>query len=133
MYNLYGFGYIQELELLRESGFHPMEVIRAATLHAAEAIGMEDKIGSVEVGKLADLIIMDQNPLKNLKYLYATGDIKLEDNEVIRVGGINHTIKDGIVYNARRLLSDVKKIVDKEKEENPGWKKLLFENIGRKD
>ena len=59
----------EELELLRESGFHPMEVIRAATLHAAEAIGMEDKIGSVEVGKLADLIIMDQNPLKNLKYL----------------------------------------------------------------
>ena len=65
MYNLYGFGYVQELELLREAGFHPMEVIRAATLHAAEAIGMEDQIGSVETGKLADLIIMDQNPLKN--------------------------------------------------------------------
>jgi dihydroorotase-like cyclic amidohydrolase len=133
MYNLYGFGYVQELELLRESGFHPMEVIRAGTLHAAEAIGMEDKIGSVEVGKLADLIIMDQNPLKNLKYLYATGDIKLEDNKVIRVGGIDHTIKDGIIYNAKKLLSDVKEIVDKEKEENPGWEKLLFENIGRKD
>ena len=70
MYNLYGFGFVQELELLREAGFHPMEVIRSATLHAAEAIGMEDKIGTVEFGKLADLIIMDENPLKNLKYLY---------------------------------------------------------------
>ena len=110
-----------------------MEVIRAATLHAAEAIGMEKKIGTIEVGKFADLIIMNENPLKNLKYLYATGDIKLENNEVIRVGGINHTIKDGIIYNTKELLSDVKKIVDKEKEENPGWEKLLFENIGRKD
>ena len=58
-----------KLELLREAGFHPMEVIRAATLHAAEAIGMEDLIGTVEVGKFADLIIMDQNPLKNLKQI----------------------------------------------------------------
>ena len=49
MYILYGFGYIQELELIRESGFHPMEVIRSATLHAAEAIGMEQKIGTIEV------------------------------------------------------------------------------------
>ena len=132
MYNLYGFGYVQELELLREAGFHPMEVIRAATLHAAEAIGMEDQIGSIETGKLADLIIMDQNPLKNLKYLYATGDIKLENNEVIRVGGVSKTIKDGIIFDARELLEDVKKIVDEEKSNTPGWEKLLFENIKRK-
>ena len=132
MYNLYGFGYVQELELLREAGFHPMEVIRAATLHAAEAIGMEDQIGSVETGKLADLIIMDQNPLKNLKYLYATGDIKLENNEVIRVGGVSKTIKDGIIFDAKELLEDVKKIVDEEKKNTPGWEKLLFENIQRK-
>tara|TARA_B100001559_G_C15961832_1_gene376990 strand:- start:54 stop:518 length:465 start_codon:yes stop_codon:yes gene_type:complete len=132
MYNVYGFGYIQELELLREAGFHPMEVIRAATLHAAEAIGMEDKIGTVETGKFADLIIMDQNPLKNLKYLYATGDIKLEGNEVIRVGGVSQTIKDGIIFDARELLEDVKKIVDEEKRNTPGWENLLFENIKRK-
>ena len=36
-----------------------------------------------------DLILMDENPLKNLKYLYATGDIKLdEENDVVRVGGV---------------------------------------------
>ena len=134
MYNLYGFGFVQELELLREAGFHPMEVIRAGTLHAAEAIGMEDKIGTVEVGKLADLILMDENPLKNLKYLYATGDIKLdEENDVIRVGGVEKTIKDGIVYDARLLLEDVKKIVDEEKSKTPDWKSLLYESIGRKN
>jgi imidazolonepropionase-like amidohydrolase len=134
MYNLYGFGFIQELELLREAGFHPMEVIRSATLNAAEAIGMEDEIGTVEVGKLADLIIMDENPLKNLKYLYATGDIKLnENNEVVRVGGVVKTIKDGIIYDARLLLEDVKKIVDEEKSKTIGWENLLYESIGRKN
>ena len=132
MYNLYGFGYIQELELLREAGFHPIEVIRSATLNAAEAAGMENEIGTIEVGKLADLILMDENPLKNLKYLYATGDIKLnEKNKVVRVGGIEKTIKDGIIYDSKLLLEDVKKIVDDEKLDTPGWEKLLYEYIER--
>ena len=132
MYNLYGFGYIQELELIRESGFHPMEVIRAATLHAAEAIGMEKEIGTIEVGKYADMIIMEENPLKNLKYLYATGDIKINDNnEAIRVGGIKYTIKDGIIFDARQLLDDAKKIVDEEKSSTPGWEKFLMDAIER--
>ena len=132
MYNLYGFGYIQELELIRESGFHPMEVIRSATLHAAEAIGMEQKIGTIEVGKFADMIIMEENPLKNLKYLYGTGDIKINDNnEVVRVGGIKYTIKDGIIFDARQLLDDAKKIVDEEKAATPGWEKYLMDSIDR--
>jgi hypothetical protein len=132
MYNLYGFGYIQELELIRESGFHPMEVIRAATLHAAEAIGMEKEIGTIEVGKYADMIIMEENPLKNLKYLYGTGDIKINDNnEAVRVGGIKYTIKDGIIFDARQLLDDAKKIVDEEKSSTPGWEKLLMDAIER--
>ena len=132
MYNLYGFGYIQELELLREAGFHPMEVIQSATLNAAEAIGMDEQIGTIEVGKLADMILMDQNPLKNLKYLYGTGDIKLnETNEVVRVGGVNYTIKDGIIYDARQLLEDVKKIVDEEKEATPNWERLMIQSIDR--
>ncbi len=117
IFQLYGFAYIRELELLRESGFHPLEVIRAATLKGAEALGAEDKIGSIEVGKLADLVILEENPLQNLKVLYGTGAIKLtEDNEVVRVGGVKYTIKDGIIYDAKALLEDVKKIVEEEKE-----------------
>jgi hypothetical protein len=118
IFQLYGFGYIRELELLREAGFHPLEVIRSATLNGAEALGMDDEIGSIEVGKKADIIVIDENPLQNLKVLYGTGAIKLtENNEVVRVGGVLYTIKDGIVYDAKKLLEDVKEIVNKLKEE----------------
>lgn len=117
IFQLYGFGYIRELELLRETGFHPLEVIRSATLYGAQALGMEKEIGSVEVGKLADLVIIDQNPLENLQVLYGTGAIRLdENNKAVRVGGVKYTIKDGIIYDAKKLLADVKKIVDAEKQ-----------------
>ncbi len=116
IFQLYGFGYIRELELLREAGFHPLEVIRSATLNGAQLLGMDKDIGSVEIGKLADFAIVDQNPLENLQVLYGTGAIKLmDDNTVKRVGGIKYTIKDGIIYDAKKLLADVKKIVDEEK------------------
>ncbi len=117
IYKLYGFDYIRELELLREAGFHPLEVIRAATLKGAEALGLDKEIGSVEPGKLADLVVVEQNPLENLASLYGTGTIKVtEKNEVVRVGGVKYTIKDGIVYDARKLLADVRKIVAEAKE-----------------
>jgi len=122
IFQLYGFAYIRELELLREAGFHPLEVIRAATLNGAEALGVSDQVGTVTVGKLADFVIVEENPLLNLKVLYGTGAIKLtEDNEVVRVGGVKYTIKDGIVYNAKELLEDVRKMV-KESKEQSGYK-----------
>jgi len=119
IFQLYGFAYIRELELLREAGFHPLEVIRSATLNGAEALKMDDKIGSVQVGKLADFVIVEENPLENLKVLYGTGAIKLtEDNEVIRVGGVKYTIKDGIIYDAKKLLADVKQLVKNAKKKD---------------
>lgn len=118
IYQLYGFGYIRELELLREAGFHPLEVIRAATIKGAEALGIDDKTGSIEPNKYADIVLIEENPLSNLKYLYGTGAIKLNDkNEEIRAGGIKYTIKDGIVYDAKKLLADVRMIVEKAKKE----------------
>lgn len=122
IYETYGFGYIRELELLRESGFHPLEVIRSASLYGAQALGADKDLGSVEVGKLADMIIVDANPLENLQVLYGTGAIKVtDDNKIIRAGGVKYTIKDGIIYDAKKLLADVKKIVDDEKAKT-GWK-----------
>ena len=100
IYQLYGFGFIRELELLREAGFYPLEIIKSATLDSAEALGADDIIGSIEEGKLADFIIIEENPLENLKVLYGTGAIKLnEKNEIVRVGGVRYTVKDGIVYD----------------------------------
>ncbi len=118
IFQLYGFAYIRELELLREAGFHPLEVIMSATLNGAEALEASADLGSVEVGKLADFVIVEENPLENLKVLYGTGAIKLtDDNEVVRVGGVKYTIKDGIVYDAKKLLQDVKDMVAQVKEE----------------
>ncbi len=117
IYQLYGFAYVRELELLREAGFHPLEVIRSATLMGAEALGMEDEIGTVEVGKLADFVIVDQNPIQNLKVLYGTGAITLTaQNEIKRLGGVKYTIKDGIIFDAKSLLKDVRDMVVEAKE-----------------
>jgi len=85
---------------------------------------MDDKIGSVSLGKLADFVVVDANPLANLKVLYGTGAIKLtDDNEVIREGGVKYTIKDGIIYDAKALLEEVKDMVAAEKNKT-GYKIL---------
>ena len=121
IYQLYGFGFVRELELLREAGFHPLEVIRSATLHGAQALGVEKELGSIEPGKLADIVLVDQNPIANLQYLYGTGAISVdESNRVVRKGGVRYTVKDGIVYDARKLLADVAAMVEQEKKRT-GW------------
>ncbi len=117
IFKLYGFDYIRELELLQEAGFHPLEVIRSATLWGAEALfkpkGKPIEFGIVRPGMLADLIIVAENPLQNLKVLYGTGAIRLNDQtrRVERVGGVKYTIKDGIIYDAKKLLADVARMV----------------------
>ena len=121
IYQLYGFGTILELEMLQEAGFHPLEVIRAATMHGAEELfkpsGGEIEFGVVRAGLLADLLIVDENPLENLKVLYGTGAVKLDDTtgKPGRVGGVKYTIKDGIVYDAKALLADVAAMVEEQK------------------
>ncbi|MEL0241313.1 MAG: amidohydrolase family protein, partial [Flavobacteriaceae bacterium] len=106
-----------ELELLREAGFHPLEVIRSATLNGAEALGIADQIGSVEVGKQADFVIVEENPLKNFKVLYGTGAVRLtKDNEVVRAGGIKYTISNGVIYDAKGLLAKVRVMVQEAKD-----------------
>jgi imidazolonepropionase-like amidohydrolase len=119
IFKLYGFGYVRELELLREAGFSPLEVIRSATLEGAKALGRADRIGSVEVGKQADLLLVDENPLANLKVLYGTQALRFDkdDRALERVGGVDYTIKDGIVFDADTLLQDVAQMVREAKTE----------------
>ncbi len=112
IYKLYGFDYVRELELLLEAGFHPLEVLRAATLSGAEALGAADRLGSIEPGKLADLVVVAENPLADLKVLYGTGAIRIgADGWPTRVGGVRFTVKDGILYDAGKLLADVRELV----------------------
>ncbi len=126
IYQTYGFAFIQELELLREAGFTPLEVIRSATLYGAEELQSPKQadvdFGIIRPGKLADMVIVDQNPLANLKVLYPTGWMRLNDEtgKVERVGGIKYTIKDGIVYDSRKLLADVAEMVVKQKAASKG-------------
>jgi imidazolonepropionase-like amidohydrolase len=125
IYNTPGMSTIQEMELLQEAGFHPLEVIRAATYHAAETIakpkGTPIETGIVAVGSLADMMITDQNPLQNLKVLYATGALKLNDRtgKPEQVGTVKWTIKDGIVYDAQKLMADVAKMVEDQRRSRP--------------
>jgi len=117
IYKLYGFDYIRELELLQEAGFHPLEVIRSATLCGAETLhepkGIPIQFGVIRPGLLADLVVVEENPIHNLKVLYGTGTLRLDENgQPMRVGGVKYTIKDGIIYDAKRLLEDVARMVE---------------------
>lgn len=111
IYMMYGFSFIRELELFEEAGFHPIDVIMNATGNNAKILGFENQIGRIKEGFLADLILVDGNPLENLKYLYPTGVTVVEDGEIKTKGGVQWTIKDGIVYDAPQLLEDVKQMV----------------------
>ena len=64
---LQGLGAHWELWAMASAGLAPLDAIRAATMTAALTMGMEDDIGSLEPGKLADLMILDRNPLVDLK------------------------------------------------------------------
>ena len=121
IYDTYGFGYIEELELLQEAGFHPLEVIQCATMNGAKTI-FEPKrkpieFGVIRPGLLADMFLIEENPLQNFKVLYGNGAIRLNDEtgEPERVGGVRWTIKDGVVYDAKLLLADVAKMVEAQK------------------
>jgi imidazolonepropionase-like amidohydrolase len=125
IYNTPGFSTIQEMELLQEAGFHPLEVIRGATYHAAETLakpkGTQIEVGVVRPGALADLLVVSENPIANLKVLYGTGALKLNDKtgRPEQVGGVKWTIKDGIVYDAKKLLADVARMVEDQRKSRP--------------
>jgi len=66
-YNFQGYNTPWELKILVECGMTPMQAIVAATRNGAEAIGVEDKLGTVEPGKIADLLILSADPLEDIE------------------------------------------------------------------
>jgi hypothetical protein len=87
-----GFGDQREIELLVEAGFSPVEAIEVATLNGAIYLGKQDQIGSVAVGKNADLVVMKGDP-----------STKIADVENVEI-----VFKDGVGYDSEKLLDSVK-------------------------
>ena len=103
--------------MLQEAGFHPLEVMKSATLNGAELLGLDDEIGSIQVGKKADIVIVNENPLENFKVLYGTGHqmLNVEKGTMELSRGIEYTIKNGVVFDAKELLRDVRELVAEQK------------------
>jgi hypothetical protein len=111
IYQMYGFGLIRSMELHQEAGFHPLKIIQQATGNNAKILGQDEKLGRVRAGWAADLIVVNGNPLENLKVLYPTGTEEIRDGKTVHTGGVEWTIKDGIPYHAPELLAKVKDMV----------------------
>jgi len=62
-----GFSLHQELELFVQAGFTPLEALQSATLNPAQFLGLRDRIGTIEPGKLASLVLLDANPIEDIK------------------------------------------------------------------
>ncbi|HTI88967.1 MAG TPA: amidohydrolase family protein [Puia sp.] len=94
---LAGYGSQQSIELLTQAGFSPIEAIRIATYNGARALGLEDRIGSIEVGKTADLVVID-------------GDIF---QHIQNIRKIIWVFKQGVGFNSQKIFSSVKGEVGK--------------------
>jgi imidazolonepropionase-like amidohydrolase len=112
IYNLYGFGQIRTMELHQEAGFHPLQVVRHATSNNAKIMGKEHELGFVRPGYLADLLVVDGNPLADFRMLYP------QTAGVPQTGKILWTIKDGVPFHVPTVTADVKRIVAEDRK-NP--------------
>jgi len=110
-----GFSNVRELQLLRETGMHSLEVLKSATRNSAETL-RQPLLGLVRPGYLADLVIVDGNPAYNLRFLYSFGALTMREGEMVRTRGIVHTIKDGIVIENDKMMEEVARMVAKSKE-----------------
>lgn len=107
IYQIYGFGLVRELELHQEAGFSPLKVLQHATVNNAKILGEESRLGRVRAGYLADLVVVNGNPLEDLKAFYPPRP----DAAAGPGGGVQWTIKDGIPYDAQRMLREVRELV----------------------
>jgi Tol biopolymer transport system component len=98
---LQGLGYHWEMWSLASGGLTPMETLRAATLHGAEIIGLAQDLGSIEPGKLADLVVLDRNLLEDIH----------------NSNSVRYVVKNGEIFEGRTL----DRIWPSEKKLQPLW------------
>ena len=84
---LQGLGYHWELWSVASGGMKNMDALKTATILGAEALGLDGDLGSIEEGKLADILIMDQNPLEDIR----------------NTNTLTHVVKNGRIYDAETL------------------------------
>jgi imidazolonepropionase-like amidohydrolase len=77
---------LRELELLCNIGMTPMEAIASGTIKAAKALEIDNEVGSIEIGKVADMIITDKNPLKDIAHLGNPNNILMviQDGKIVK-------------------------------------------------
>jgi hypothetical protein len=118
IYQMYGFGLLRELELHQEAGFQPLKIIQHVTGNNAKILGQENSLGRIRVGYKADIIVVNGNPLENLKVLYPTGIDEIRDGKVVKAGGIEWTIKDGIPFHTPTIAAEVRAMVAAARQKN---------------
>jgi hypothetical protein len=86
-----GYSLYRELELYAQAGFTPLEAIQAATLVPAQVMGIDEEVGTVEAGKRADLILLDANPLDDIRNIRA----------------VRYVVANGVMYPTAKLWESV--------------------------
>ena len=89
--SMVGFGLHEELENYVKAGIPAAEVLKIATINSAKVIGVESELGSINEGKLADMILVDGNPLEDIR----------------NIRRVEFTIKDGNIYDCKKLYEAI--------------------------
>ncbi len=100
--------YIQELEAMQKAGLTNAEILKASTINAAIGFGKEQQWGSIEKGKLADLVLLNKNPLESLQHLNAVNSV-FKNGKMMSADTIVAESPEAVVqrqvnaYNARNI------------------------------
>ena len=84
---LQGLGFHWELWSVASGGMKNLDALKVATIHGAKALGLDTDLGTIQPGKIADILIMDKNPLENLR----------------NTNSLKYVIKNGVLYDASTL------------------------------
>lgn len=101
-----GFSVHREMHALNKSGIPASHVLRIATINGARALGVDDRLGTLEEGKLADLVILSGNPLEDIR----------------NTRHVRTVVKNGVAYDAREVLESAKgQIGPRNSEDERNW------------
>jgi imidazolonepropionase-like amidohydrolase len=93
----------EELELLVGAGLTPLEALRTATIHPARVLGLADSLGSVEMGKLADLVLLDADPLVDIRNTQRIRAV-VADGRVYRRADLDRLLESSVTAASNRQV-----------------------------